>query len=389
MIPKLMVNVLKKIENTTHEQLLKPYLIGYILKNNYDDKFSKKCQIFTGEKCIEKMLLNLIFTERSHISKIIDENFNKPVEKNPDLSKFDINNCHLCNEKILDNPVKNHCHYSGKMLGYAHNECNLQYKFKKDTVHNDYLINVFGHNSQNFDQSFLIRALQNIDCRIPFSYLPRNSNKFISIQIGPFIFKDSYLFLNKSLDYLTGTIDDNDRTSLKQEFGLHNYKLLTKKGIYPYDYFDNKDKYDELQLPKKEKFFYKLNNKNISNDGCKHTLNVFKRFKCKDLLDYSILYLKTDICHLLDVFQKFSDFAYKAYNLDPRHSYTLPGFTWQSTLKMTKIELELISNSDIYLFLMDTIRGGICVVNKKFVKADNIYTRKVHDESSDKKVMKK
>ena len=58
-------------------------------------------------------------------------------------------------------------------------------------------------------------------------------------------------------------------------------------------------------------------------------------------------------------------------------------------LKMTKIELELISDSDMYLLLMDTIRGGITVCNKKFVKADNIYTRKVHDESSDKKVTKK
>ena len=45
-------------------------------------------------------------------------------------------------------------------------------------------------------------------------------------------------------------------------------------------------------------------------------------------------------------------------------------------LKMTKIELELISDSDIYLFLMGTIRGGMTVCNKKFVKADNIYTRK-------------
>ena len=115
-----------------------------------------------------------------------------------------------------------------------------------------------------------------------------------------------------------------------------------------------------------------------------------KTFKCKDLLDYSILYLKTDICHLSDVFQKFSDFAYKTYNLDPRHSYTLPGFSLaKSMLKMTKIELELISDSDMYLFLMDTIRGGICVVNKKFVKADNIYTRKVHDKCSDKKIKKK
>ena len=59
------------------------------------------------------------------------------------------------------------------------------------------------------------------------------------------------------------------------------------------------------------------------------------------------------------------NFAYKTYNFDPRHSYTLPGFSWQSMLKMTKIELELISDSNMYLFLMDTIRGGICQVNKK------------------------
>ena len=101
------------------------------------------------------------------------------------------------------------------------------------------------------------------------------------------------------------------------------------------------------------------------------------------------MYLKTDICHLSDVFQKFLDFAYKTYNLDARHSYTLPGYSWQSMLKMTKIELELISDSDMYLFLMDTIRGGITVCNKKFVKSDNIYTRKVHDKSSNKKVSKK
>ena len=89
------------------------------------------------------------------------------------------------------------------------------------------------------------------------------------------------------------------------------------------------------------------------------------------------------------MFQKFSDFSYKTYNLDTRHSYTLPGFSWQVMLKITKIELQLISDSDMYLFLMDTIRGGICQVNKKHVIADNIYIRKVHDESSNKKISKK
>ena len=81
----------KKIENTTHEKLLKPYLIGYNLNCNYDEKFSKKCQVFIGQQCIEKMILNLIFTEKPYIYKIIKENFNKPIEWNPDLLKFDIN----------------------------------------------------------------------------------------------------------------------------------------------------------------------------------------------------------------------------------------------------------------------------------------------------------
>ena len=188
----------KRIENTIHEKLLKPYLIGYILKCNYDEKFSRKCQVFIGEECIEKMILNLIFTERLYIWKIIKENFNKPIETNPDLTKFDVNTCHLCNKKIKNRPIKNHCHFTSKILGHTHNKCNLRYKFKKDNVNDDYLINFFAHKSQNFDQSFLIRALQNLDNKIPFSCLPRNSNKFISLQIGSFILKDSYSFLNKS-----------------------------------------------------------------------------------------------------------------------------------------------------------------------------------------------
>ena len=131
----------------------------------------------------------MIFTERPYIYEIIKYYFNKPIEKNPDFSKFDKNTCHLCSRKINNNPVKNHCHYSGKMLGFAHNKCNLKYKSKKDNINGDYIINIFAYNSQNFDHSFLIKALQNLDNKIPFNCLPRNSNKFISIQIANFIFK--------------------------------------------------------------------------------------------------------------------------------------------------------------------------------------------------------
>ena len=86
---------------------------------------------------------------------------------------------------------------------------------------------------------------------------------------------------------------------------VNDYDLLTKKGIYPYDYFDNIKKYKELNLPDQKEFFNKINNKNISDEDYNHAINVFEKFNCKNLLDYSILYLKTDICHLADVFKNF------------------------------------------------------------------------------------
>ena len=143
-----------------------------------------------------------------------------------------------------------------------------------------------------------------------------------------------------------------------------------------------------MKLPNHTNVKNKLNNKNISNKEYKHAHNVFKTFKCKCLLDYSILYLKTDVCHLADFFQKFSKFAYETYGLDCRYSYTLPGYSWQCMLKTIKIELDLISDQDMYLFLMDSIRGGICEIGKTYSRADDKYTRNQHDEWNDKKIKK-
>ena len=58
-------------------------------------------------------------------------------------------------------------------------------------------------------------------------------------------------------------------------------------------------------------------------------------------------------------------------------------------LKMTKIELDLISVQDMYLFLMNSIRGGITVCNKKFSKAYNKFIRIQYFERKNKKTKKK
>ena len=59
------------------------------------------------------------------------------------------------------------------------------------------------------------------------------------------------------------------------------------------------------------------------------------------------------------------------YGLDPAHYYTLPGFTFDACLKFTGQELDLFTDSEKFLFIENSISGGISVVSHRHVKANN------------------
>ena len=89
--------------------------------------------------------------------------------------------------------------------------------------------------------------------------------------------------------------------------------------------------------------------------------------------DYSILYLKIDVLLLAGVFEKFRNGSLKSYGLSPSHYLRAPVLSWDAVLNMTKIELELISDADMYLlfekvwevefltFLKDTVKSTISI----------------------------
>ena len=74
----------------------------------------------------------------------------------------------------------------------------------------------------------------------------------------------------------------------------------------------------------------------------------------------------------------------KCYNLDPTHYYSAPGLSWDAMLKMTKIELEKISDPDMHLFIENGMRGGVCQVSKRHSKANNKCCKNYDPNKSEK-----
>ena len=100
------------------------------------------------------------------------------------------------------------------------------------------------------------------------------------------------------------------------------FRLLLKKGVYPYEYMTGWDKFEETKLPPKEAFHSNLNMSDISEYDYKHAQRVWKEFNLKNLGEYHDLYLKTDTLLLSDVFEAFRNTCLQHYKLDPAHFNT-------------------------------------------------------------------
>ena len=90
-----------------------------------------------------------------------------------------------------------------------------------------------------------------------------------------------------------------------------------------------------------------------------------------DVRDYHDLYLCSDVYLLADVFEKFCADSQALYGLEPVHYYSLPGLSWDAALKHSDVELELITDIDMYLMIEKGIRGGISMISHRYAKAND------------------
>ncbi|XP_054260663.1 uncharacterized protein LOC128985297 [Macrosteles quadrilineatus] len=328
-----------------------------------------------------KMFVESIENVSKEVATLYSRDAAKPMRLTDDdrLAIAGASSCHICCRRFnkKDERALDHDHLSGRFRGVAHKVCNLN--FRKPNF-----IPIFVHNLINYDTHLFIKmfGINNDDIRV----VPNNEEKYISYEVvvpgGVNLrFLDSFRFMPSSLDSLVNNLNSDQFRHTSKYFSGDKLELVCKKGVYPYDYMDCIEKFDEAALPPKESFYNRLNKSNIEDSDYEHACKVWESFQIKNLKEYTALYNRTDTLLLADVIENFREVCMNTYKLDPAWYYTSPGLAWDAMLKITGVSLDQLTDYEMVLMITKGIRGGVSQCCHRYAKANNPY---MHDYDPEK-----
>jgi hypothetical protein len=385
--------------------------------------------IYSGVDCMEHFFDALLIEQR-RISCILGVNFDMlPLTRAEELDYTSSTHCKNCDQLFTteNNKCRHHRHDTGKYVSTLCNKCNMQIKPRRRKYwrplcnlkepNSEPKYNRYPQESENFEFQIHIpvcyHGLSNYDAHHIFRYFNRrvitlfdnkvhddnveddkiksmnvqiialNLERFVSFELLNLRFIDTVKFLNSSLETLVVNLSASCCTPhdlfIHTRRNMGDNKLLFAKGVFPYEYFNSLTKFSETKLPSIDCFYSRLNEESISVQDYERAQHIWETFHCKTLQDYHDHYLKTDVLLLADVFEQFRRTGMEYYKLDPAQYLTLPSFSWDALLKYTKIELELISDPEMFLFFEKGIRGGISVISHRHALANNPYIKATYD----------
>ena len=371
---------------------------GYKVVCCYDDKYTKPIQLYRGENAVYKFMESML-EEVKYCKKTMKTFFNKPLKMTKeDEEEFEkAKECHICDKKYTEKDirVRDHCHITGKYRGSAHQDCNLKLRINPEEIK----IPVIFHNLRGYDCHFIMQEIGAIvknntytkngkEIKMDINAIPNNMEKYMAFMLGNHLtFIDSFQFMSSSLDKLVSDLPAEALKYTNKKFKGKKFELMTRKGVYPYDYMDSFEKFNKTELPTKEEFYSILNNEHITDEDYSHAQNVWNIFQLQTMGEYHNLYLKSDILLLADVFENFRKTCLQYYKLDPCHYFTSPGLSWDAMLKMTNIKLELMTDIDMFQFIEKGMRGGISYIANRYGKANNKYMREYDEKAPSKYIM--
>ena len=371
---------------TKKYQKHKPISFSYYINSSIDGVYKSILRKYTKTKPEDADAMDVFIKWLEEDVKAIANIEEKEIIfTEEDRKQFNkASDCWICGEYLGNDRVRDHCHYTGRYRGPAHNSCNLKYRKPKS-------ISVFFHNLSGYDSHLFIKKLGSPNKKENIHCIQNNEEKYISfsktIVTGQYtnkkgevkdktfkiVFKDSLKFMSSSLGALVNNLPKDAFKNLLKYFTPKQAEILKQKGFYPYEYMDSEEKFNDTKLPPQEAFYSKLSGKGITGKDYKHTWNVWNSFKMKTFKEYHELYNITDVLLLADVFENFRDICLKNYGLDPVYYFTAPGLAWDACLKITDIDLELLSENNMLLMFEKGIRGGISIISNRYGEANNKY----------------
>jgi hypothetical protein len=330
---------------------------------------------FSGENAAENLIEHLLTQENKWIRNLLSTTL--PM-KMTDEDKDDYENstqCYLCDKFFSSKVIKcrDHNHYSGKFIGAACQQCNLR-RVKPQKLR------IFMHNGSKYDLHFIVKGISKFGEQISnLNVLPYNGENFRTLSFNCFEFVDSLAFLQASLAQLSADLQSSNhdykilkQTSLVQtdfQFDASKLEMILKKSFFPYEYCKSLSQmYSIKKLPRRRHFYSNLSEKSISKKDHEFAKTVWKKFGCKNLVDYTLIYCKIDVMILSEIFEAFRDEMLKFSGLDPAQYISLPAYSYDSMLKITKSKIELPTDIDIVQFLESAKRGGMSVIGTRHLK---------------------
>ena len=385
---------------TKKYQKHKPISFSYYINSSIDGVFKPVLRKYTKTKPKDADAIDVFIKWLEEDVKAIANIEEKEIIfTEEDRKQFNkASDCWICGEYLANDRVRDHCHFTGRYRGPAHNRCNLKYRKPKN-------ISVFFHNLSGYDSHLFIKKLGSPDKKENIDCIPNNEEKYISfsktIKTGQYtnkkgevkdktfkiVFKDSLKFMSSSLGALVNNLPKDAFKNLLKYFKPEQAEILKQKGFYPYEYMDSEEKFNDTKIPPREAFYSKLSGRGITEKDYKHAWNVWNSFKMKTFKEYHELYNITDVLLLADVFENFRDLCLKIYGLDPVYYFTAPGLAWDACLKITGIELELLNDSDMLLMFEKGIRGGISIISNRYGEANNKYMQKGFNKNKPSKYL--
>ena len=248
-------------------------------------------RLYRGKDCIETFC-NYIKEEAHRLYHMFPEKPMDPLTKKQWKKYKRSTKCHICYKPFTQTnlKVRDHCHYTGLYRDPAHSLCNLRYKIPS------YIPVVF-HNLSGYDAHLFIRELGAHTSEM--GVIAKNKEDYISFSIKVPVekhvdkegnekdkliielrFIDSFKFMSSSLDSLTkNLVGSGKRLFGFEDYSELQYDLLTRKGVYPYEYVNSWDRFNETQLPPIDAFYSNLNMSSISEKDYQHAQKFGKNLE--------------------------------------------------------------------------------------------------------------